>query len=146
VDAGDRLDTLSDRVGSGYQVRLVPTFLVRSRLRVGGVLAQEYIAADDPLGVTRTLLRDSVAELNASYFFNPINELRGTYQHHETYRDPLAFTQVVTEDYHSDLLSLVYTWSPSLGKAFYAGGTWSTAEDTTRTKGAEIFVKMSWAF
>jgi hypothetical protein len=146
ADVGDRLDTLSDRVGTGYQVRLAPTFLVRSRLRIGAVLAQEFIAGDAQTGSERTLLRDSIAELNASYFFNPINELRGTYQHHETYRDPTAFTEPVTENYGSDLVSLVYTWSPSLGKAFYAGGTWSNVADVTHTAGAELFVKMTWAF
>jgi len=141
VEFGDRLDTLSDRVGVGYLVRLAPTFLIRTRLRIGVALAREQIAADE-----RTLLRDSVAELNASYFFDANNELRGTYQHHETYRDPLAFTEPVTEHASSDLLSLVYTWTPSLGKAFYAGGTWSGEEDATHTEGAEFFLKLSWAF
>jgi len=153
VDVGHRLDTLSDRVGSGYSVQFVPTFLIRSRLRIGATLAQEYIAADAPTDPNagesnnkHTLLRDSVVAINASYFFNANNELRGTYQYHETYRDQRAFTQTVTEHVDSNLVSLVYTWTPSLGKAFYAGGTWSSAKDSTHTEGAELFTKMSWAF
>lgn len=153
VDVGDRLDRLSDRVGSGYSVFFVPTFLALTRLRISATLAQEYIGADVPASPgsgqpskTRTLLRDSIAAINTSYFFNPNNELRGTFQHNETNRDPLAFTQTVTEHVGSDLISLVYTWTPSLGKAFYAGGTWSSAEAPTQTEGAEFFVKLSWVF
>ncbi len=127
VQAGQRLDTLSDRVGSGYSVNFSPTFLLRTRLRIGATLAQEYIRGGDVLNQTsgqqRIWLRDSVVATNVSYFFDRVNELRGTYQHHESYRDPLAFSVPVTERTSSDLVSLVYTWTPSLGKAFYAGGT-----------------------
>ncbi|QTD48466.1 carbohydrate binding family 9 domain-containing protein [Sulfidibacter corallicola] len=147
--AGDEVDFANARLGKGLTSELEVTFRPGNALQVEFDGNYRYLDVDDDLGVDRRLFTAWVARLRGTYFFNARSYFRLIGQRVETERDPLLYTDEVSEKIGhftgSALLAYKLNWQSVV---FLGYGDDRELSELNRYEksGRQVFLKVSYAY
>jgi hypothetical protein len=148
ITFGDRGDVANNRIGRGYAIYSNATIRLFDRWEILPRVEESVINTRDDVPGSKTIVRDRAFQLTSVYHLTARDSIRYIQQYNGTRRAPSLYESRVTPFNKSDVVSIVYAHTRSLGTSLYIGINSSrdldpAARFTRRIN--EVFLKASFA-